>query len=291
MKRNYVFTAIIVYLCISLFSCNIQKGVQRDIDTLDLSKPIRKITPAADALVRGLTGNAVMGVSDSSKKALSIILKNLGGAMDKMDPDIKKLLTVISTVGDTTSLQVTKIGNSLHWQVGKLNGDIKLMGSTVEKIVGTLKGDTKDILSNMIENALDSLKSPSSKVKIDSIISNILDQNTKLKTQQFVNGALQPTLDSLAFKLHNVVYEDIPFVKKQAYWFIAGLALIAVLIIGFVWYERSKYARLAKVLTYQIDKIPAQNVYDELTNNIKEHAQREDLEPLLQKILKTQGIN
>jgi hypothetical protein len=89
------------------------------------------------------------------------------------------------------------------------------------------------------------------------------------------------------------VYEDIPFVKKQAYWFIAGLALIAIAIIGFVWYERSKYARLVKVLTYQIDKIHTQNsnVYDELTKGIKDHAQRDDVEPLLQKVLKTQGIN
>jgi len=139
----------------------------------------------------------------------------------------------------------------------------------------------------IIQTALDSLKAPSSKIKIDSIVSGVLDKNTDARAQKLVSSALQPTIDSLAKKIDFIVHKDVPFVQKQA----GILAAVAIAIIGFVWYERSKYARLVKILTYQIDKIPNPDVYNDLTGKISSQTKNEDLEPLLRKTLRKQGIN
>ncbi|MBK6995985.1 MAG: hypothetical protein IPH31_14075 [Lewinellaceae bacterium] len=41
------------------------------------------------------------------------------------------------------------------------------------------------------------------------------------------------------------------------------------------------------MLTYEIDKIPSQTLYDELTKRIRNEAQKNELEPLLRDVLKS----
>ena len=296
MKRYHsikkIFLIFLSGLSLSLFSCNIQKGLQKDIDSLSFTKPINKLNSPLDTLGRRLSANMLMGLSDSSKKALDNILNNVNGALDKLklDPQIKKLLSAISTMGDTTSLQITKLGNNIHWQIGRMQGDVN---GVIDKLSSALDKDAAKLVNDIIQSALNAATTPTSKAKIDSIISNALDKNTDSKAQRLVTSALQPTIDSIANKIDVIVHKEVPFVQKQAYPLLIILGIIAIAIIAFVWYERSKYARLVKILTYQIDKMPKENVgaYDDLTHKIQAHAQNEDLEPLLSKVLKVQGIN
>jgi hypothetical protein len=280
---------LLCLLCagMSFYSCNIQKA----INGLDLSKPIASAKPAAQDLANGVGKSLMDGIDANSKKTIDDIIKEID--FEKLDPQIRRLLIAIATVGDTTNLQITKVGNNIHWQIGRLNGDVKLMNKTLHVLTDSLKSGTKDLLSNIILNALNSLQTPASEAKIDSIVSSILDKNTKLKAQQLVSSAMQPTIDSLASKLHGIVHEELPFVQKQAVGLLIAGGVIALLIIGFVWYERSKYARLVRILTLQIDKMPKEHkdAYDNLTQHIKSQAQSEDLQPLLSKILVNQGIN
>jgi len=67
--------------------------------------------------------------------------------------------------------------------------------------------------------------------------------------------------------------------------------VLSAAIIGWVWYQRRRYAKLVRVLTYEIDKIPSQTLYDELTKRIRNEAQKNELEPLLRKSLKETGLN
>jgi len=287
-----IFLFLLSGLSLSLFSCNIQKGLQKDIDSISFTKPINKLNSPLDTLGRRLSANMLMGLSDSSKKAIDNILNNVNGALGKLklDPEIKKLLSAISTMGDTTSLQITKLGNNIHWQIGRVGGDLN---GVIAKLSSALDKDAAKLVNDIIQSALNAATSTTSKAKIDSIISNALDKNTDSKTQRLVTSALQPTIDSLANKIDSIVHKEVPFVQKQASLLLIILAAIALAIIGFIWYERAKYARLVKVLTYQIDKMPKENVgaYDDLTHKIKAQAQNEDLQPLLSKVLKVQGIN
>ena len=206
----------------------------------------------------------------------------------KIDPAVKKLLVAISTIGDTTSMQLTKVGNSLHWQIGRLQGDLN---GTLANLTASLDTDAKKMVDDIIQSALNSASSTASRAKIDTLVSTLLDKNTDAKAQKLVSSALQPTIDTLSNRIDRIVHKDVPFVQKQAGLLLAILGAIALVIIGFVWYERSRYSRLVKVLTYQIDKIQNKDVYNELTDNISSQTKNEGLEPLLRKTLAKQGIN
>jgi hypothetical protein len=91
--------------------------------------------------------------------------------------------------------------------------------------------------------------------------------------------------------VEKLVRKDVPFIQRQAQQLLIALGLVAMAIIGWFWYQRRRYARLVSLLTYQIDKIPSQELYDELTKRIRSEAQRSELEPLLRQTLQDQGIN
>lgn len=265
-------------------SCNVLKN---EVDKIDFTKPINKAEPALSDLTSKAGENFVLGAT----KALPHAASGLKGFADTLNPDIKKLIHAIAIAGDTTNIQLTKLGDNLHWQIGRLKGDLKFTDELVAKIMRTLDKNSQRLLTNMLQNALDSMNSPASKAKLDSIIGNILSEKTSMRTQQLVNNTLQPTIDTLTSRIDKIVHKDIPFVQRQASMIIGGITLAALLIIGFVWYQRRKYLRLIKVLTYQIDQIGDQSSYDNLTKHISSQTKKEDLEPLLKNILSEQGIN
>jgi hypothetical protein len=277
-------SVLAMILSILFTSCNILKN---EVDKIDFTKPINKAEPALSDLASKAGENFVLGAT----KALPQAASGLKGFADTLNPDIKKLIHAIAIAGDTTNIQLTKLGDNLHWQIGRLKGDLKFTDELVAKIMRTLDKNSQRLLTNMLQNALDSMNSPASKAKLDSIIGNILSEKTSMRTQQLVNNTLQPTIDTLTSRIDKIVHKDIPFVQRQASMIIGGITLAALLIIGFVWYQRRKYLRLIKVLTYQIDQIGDQSSYDNLTKHISSQTKKEDLEPLLKNILSEQGIN
>jgi len=280
-----MFCLVVTFL--SLFSCN---ALQTSLNKVDLSPMIRKLKNPGDSLARTLAGNAIMGVADSSHKALDTVFLNLNG---HVDPELAKLVHALNTFGDTTNFQISKIGDNLHWQIGKLKGDIKTSGPMLDKMVEQLKGKVTNITGSLVANALDTLSSARSKAKIDSVIANLLDNNTKTHLSNVVSGAMQPTLDSLSKDVNQLVHKDVPFMTKQAVILVVCIGVVVAIIIALVWFERRKYIRLSEVLTSEINKMPADKVgaYDDLTHRIQSRAQDENLEPLLRKLLVKQGIN
>lgn len=289
IAKKIALFSLLVFAC-GLLSCNLQQKLQKMVDGITYSKLAKNLKSPTDSLFNSLAGSALMGIADSSHKALDSIFKNLNV---KLDPELAKFVHAVNTMGDTTNFQINKIGDSVHWQIGRISGDIKSISATVDKLVAHLKSQVKDLPGILIANALDTLKSKNSRAKMDSIMSNLLDSNTKAKVRDLISSAMKPTLDSLSKDADKLVQKDVPFLKKQAIELIVAIGIVAIAIIAFVWYERRKYARLTQILTYEIDKMPEGNVdaYDNLTHRIKKHAQDENLEPLLRKILVKQGIN
>jgi hypothetical protein len=294
MKRYLITKKIILFflfgIALCMLSCNLQQKLQKMVDGITYSKMAKNLKTPSDSLANSLSGSLLMGIADSSHKALDTIFKNLNG---KVDPELAKLVHAINTIGDTTRIQINKMGDSVHWQIGRISGDIKSISSTADKLVGRLRNQVKNLPGLLIANALDTLSSTKSHAKMDAIMSNLLDSNTKAKVRDLVSSAMRPTLDSLSKDADKLVHKDVPFMKKQAIELVVAIGIVVIIIIAFVWYERRRYARLTQILTYEIDKMPEGNVnaYDDLTHRIKKHAQDENLEPLLRKVLVKQGIN
>lgn len=214
--------------------------------------------------------------------------------MGVLDPEIQKIL---DHFGSMSQAQIDSLGNKLESRLNGLKKNLKdeelaeFFTDILEESTGKLKKQTKTLLSDMIQNALKSFDAETAKEKLQIILNGALGDSTQIKAQQLVNNALQPTMDTLLKRIDKIVHKDVPFVQRQARNLLIALAALAAAIIGWVWYQRRKYAKLVSLLTYQIHNIPSKDMYDELTKRIRSEAQKTELEPLLRETLKEQGIN
>lgn len=296
MKRTVEVLTILLYASLLLLftACNILKN---NLDRADLSKFRLQNQAQIDSLMRNASRNAALGLADSAQLISRNLIAGLKGSMDTLDPDFKKLSSKIEALGRLSQAQLDSIGQKLESRLNGLKDNIKdeelkkfLIG-LIEESTGKLKKETKSLLSDMIQEALNEFDTETAKQKIQIILDGALGDGTKQKAQELVAGALRPTVDTILTRIEKMVHKDVPFVQRQATTLLTALALLSMAIIGWVWYQRRRYAKLVSVLTYQIDKIPSQTLYDELTKRIREEAQKTELEPLLRDVLKEQGIN
>jgi len=297
MKITFQPFDFLLFVCLFLFasSCNI---LNQNLNKADLTKFRNKNQTQIDSLLRSAGMNATLGVSDTvgyvAKRAAQGLKEGLKGLSDTLDPEVKK---IIERIGNLSANQLDSLGERLESRLKSLKGEIKdeelkkFLLDMVEEATGKLKTQTRTALSDMIQNALDSFDAETARDKLQIILTGALGDSTKVLAQELVNGALQPTMDSLFKRIDKLVQKDVPFVEKQARKLLLALAVLSAAIIGWVWYQRRRYAKLVRVLTYEIDKIPSQTLYDELTKRIRNEAQKNELEPLLRKSLKETGLN
>ena len=296
MKINFLAAAAFLFAGLLLFNtgCNILKN---NLDNADLTKFRAKNQAQIDSLLRSASRSATLGIADTAKLISQNLLIGLKGSMDTLDPDFQKLKLKIEELGNLSQSQLDSLGKKLEARLNGLKANIKdeelkkFLISMIEESTGKLKTQTKTILSDMMQDALDSFDAETAKQKLQLIVRGVLDDSTKIQAERLVNGALQPTVDTILARIEKIVHKDVPFIQRQAKNLLFALAALAAAIIGWVWYQRRRYAKLVSVLTYNIDKIPSQELYDELTKRIREDAQKTELEPLLRKTLKEQGIN
>lgn len=277
-----------------VLSCNLLKT---NVDRVDLADFRTKNQQHLDELLRSASRSAALGLADTAQAISKSLIIGLKGSMDTLDPDFQKLKLKLEELGNLSEAQLAKLGNQLDLRVKNLKADIKdeelkkFLLSIIQESTGKLKKETRTLLSDMIQEALNSFDAETAKEKMQIIIHGALGDSTRIKAQLLVNAALQPTVDSIMTKIEKIVHKDVPFVQRQAKNLLFALAALAAAIIGWIWYQRRKYAKLVSILTYQIDKIPSQDLYDELTKRIRNETQKTELEPLLRDVLKEQGIN
>ena len=285
---------VVLLLALLISACG---TLRNEVDKIDIKKFLQKTQPELDSLAYSAGQYATLGATDKAHLLSKSLIQGLKGAADTLDPDIRKIMRTIDSLGNLTDAQLNQLGQTLEIRLDRLKSSIKdedlkrfLIGM-IEEATGKLRKETKYLLSDMIQASLDSLGTASSKEKIRLIINDLLGDSTQRQAQILIQGALQPTIDTILRGVDRIVNKDVPFVQKQASKLLILLAMLAAGIIGFVWYQRTRYAKLVSLLTYQIDKIPSQTTYDELTHKIQNEAQKTGLEPLLRDSLKEQGIN
>jgi hypothetical protein len=298
MHLKPIYPAFLKFILLGTFACIGACGLlKNEVDRIDVKALLNKTQPEIDSIAFHAGQSATLGATSKAQMLSKSLIQGLKGATDTLDPDIQKIMHTIDSLGNMTDAQLVRLGQTLENRLDRLKNSIKdedlkkfLIG-TMEEMTGKLRKETRYLLSDMIQASLDTLGSASSKEKIRMIINDLLGANTQQQAQALVQSALQPTIDTILRGVDKIVNKDVPFVQKQANKLLILLALLAAAIIGFVWYQRMKYARLVGLLTYQIDKIPSQTLYDELTKRIRDEAQKTGLEPLLRDTLEEQGIN
>lgn len=304
MKTAYK-TLVLLIIAISLYAipaCELLKnttGLSKDLKNLSqkldsATSDSMSLRSKIDIIAKSAGQNAAIGMSNKADSIANVFVQGLKGITDTLNPDIKKL---VSLLGQLTDSQLLIIGHRINEQLSVLKGNItdeslkNYLFSTVEGVTGRLNDGSKNLLSNMIKNALDTLGSEATNKQLNLMIDSLLNESTKQKLGAFLSAILQPSIDSIMVKTDKITQKDIPFIQKQATKLLISLGVVAMAIIGYIGYQRRKYLKLIKVLTTQIEFIPQQKVYDELTQNIRKQTITEGVEPLLRKILNDQGNN
>jgi hypothetical protein len=164
----------------------------------------------------------------------------------------------------------TALGPETQAMIREITGDIRFTLKDVDAIITSLK-DTA-ILAGLV-----------------TMVNGILDTNKQNGLLTFVDSAAALVIRRID-GVRGDIKTDLSFVQRNVTWVLIALGAVAIGIIGFVWWQKRKYARLTQLLTLQIHDIPNKTEYNQLTANISKKAKEEGLEKSLRDFLSEQGI-
>lgn len=180
-------------------------------------------------------------------------------------------------VGVTTTVDSILIALTSDANQERINS---FLGSIIDDVVATR-------LRSSLTGVLDSVLT---RQGADNLINNLLNDSTTLALQTLVDSVMVTVARRLDSDINPQVQRPLSFIKKQAEMLLILLAVLAAAIVAFVWRQRRRYLKLAKMLTHQIHEIPDQRAYDELTSRISQAAKSDDNEKYLRELLKEDGI-
>ena len=159
------------------------------------------------------------------------------------------------------------------------------------------KLDIADI-KKMILDLIDGITSTKTKNKLDSLVDEVIGDKTNFKLRSLADSLVSHLVDTAFAKIDRdykagigkSVHQDTDFIRDNARMLLVILAGIAAIAIFLVWWSRRKYLHLTTILTKNIDGIPEQAVYNNITRNIKSDAMTAGLEAQLRDLLNENGL-
>jgi hypothetical protein len=119
---------------------------------------------------------------------------------------------------------------------------------------------------------------------------DLLGEATKASLASIVDTSMSIVVARMNKDISPVIDDKMSFLQRYAKQLLAVMALLALGIIAFVWWQRRKYYKLIGIVASKIDELPDQQAYDHLTAGIRSKAVEEGLETTLQSIMASYGI-
>lgn len=295
MKTNLRY-GLLCGLAMLLTGCNLLDTMVGHAVTGNLKRGA-KSRMLIDSATEDIAQHAIIGANRETANFSRALIQGLKGSVDTLDPDIQKAMARIDSIGKLSNAQVALLMQTVIDRIDQVKGQIRdkqlkqFFVEAVADVSHQIDRKNRSLVANMLVQAIDELNTVGTQKKLAAIRDSLLNDAANRRLQQTVLVAVQPTLDTLTNRVDRIINKNIPIVQRYAYQWLIVLGLVAVAIIGWVWYQRRRYLRIVKLLTYQIDKIPDKQTYDTLVSRIRDHAQAESLEPLLRGVLQNQGIN
>ncbi|MBS1902670.1 MAG: hypothetical protein JSS75_03100 [Bacteroidetes bacterium] len=238
-----------------------------------------------DSLTRAVGSGLITGVKDSllnakTTKQLDSLVGSLASTLvaSAQDTllDAKTRAKIDSTISGVVSIltgKKTRLG---------LDSLINAVGRSARLQVGLILQDvlgkkTQDNVAALLERAI----GDSTKMRLDTLVNHLIGT--------YPQAYIHALLDTLNHGINNTSKE----VKSTSSWIIWSLVagiVVVMAVATWLYIQKRKVQKVSEVVTYAIHNIPERSAYDELTHRIQDEAQRQKVEPILQKILDEQGI-
>ena len=210
----------------------------------------------------------------------------------------RELSLVVSQLGDTLVSRVTAVRDSLlgvYTEQWLSRARSNLVGAETKKEIAALREELIGQRSRLLLADLrNELLGEATRGKVDSLRAVLLGSGTRMAIDSLITASITSIALGYEQNIKPKIMEQEGLVKKyatQILWTGGGVSA-GLLILGGILFSRYKKSKKAlEVMTYQIDKIPDEKAYDELTHRIKDQAKKESVEPFLRKVLAEQGIN
>jgi hypothetical protein len=185
-------------------------------------------------------------------------------------------------LGEPTQERLAAIRNELIGYATKAK-----LAALRDELVGE---NTNAQIQRILLEARNSILSEETNEKLGLVRETLLGEKTKNLIAAIVDTAMLNISYRLKENINPSLQDNASFIKKYAKELLITIALLAAGIIAFVWYSRRKYLKAVTLLTSQIQTIPNQEVYDDLTARIRENAVKAGVEPTLRKVLAENGL-
>jgi hypothetical protein len=238
-----------------------------------LTEVIDRLISSSDTSINKLLTN--LEFDTISQQLFQSITNQLseGGLTDTLEMVLKEL-----TASLTTSLTDTVLAQLNSEQTAKQLQQFKASLLDEETIALVSQSLRKIIVDLPLQSIADQMRNDLLGDETKKALAGIVDTSMSIVVAR-LDKDISPTID---VKLN--------FIQRYAKELLGVVGLVAVGIIAFVWWQRRKYYKLVGIIAGNIDEIPDQKVYDQLTAGIRSRAVEQGLEPTLKELLKEHGL-
>ena len=237
----------------------------------------------------GLTAGAAEHADSLGTKLVSGAVDTLtaAGTQEKLNQLIERLGTSLARQAAQT--RDTLLGEYSLRLIARLRKD--LLGEGTRAEIGALRDEVMGLRTRrMIGELRDELLGDKTIVRAASLRDDLLGPSTQVAVQAIVDSAMISLVRRYEKDLAPELQSQFTFLQRNATQILLLIAGLAIAIIAFVWWQKTKYRKLLALLTNQVHHIPDRRLYDQFTHGVKQRAQETGTEPLLRKVLTEQGL-
>lgn len=283
-----IFSAIAAAIIV-LSGCRVEK-IGKDLSN--------GVSQNAEAIARNMMTGINKGLSDTAFKQnlyhfIDSLVSTAGNSANRSAKNLIDSLTSERLVLFTARLVEEATGKRLKENLAALRNELigEATNERVKFLVSTAVASTlNDETNARIARLRDELLGEATNYQLSRLRDSLLGDRTALAIKAILDSSLRSASVFLQTDLRKGIDSNASIIQKYAVRWLLLLGAIAAVIIFLVWRSKQKYAKTVTVLTSQINSIPDQKSYDELTSRIKDKAIETGVEPTLRKVLMENGL-
>ena len=258
------------------------------------------ITSNGCGLFKDLGSNFGEGVVEPVSTEADTIGYNLIEGMKRSltDPEFQKELdSLITALGNSTNAQLKSIIDSLLSEdtKNKIGGmrDELIGDETSAKLVQLRNSILDKYLQNYLTETVSgvgpNLLNDSTLQRLAGVRDTLLGARSNELIRSIVDSVMVTLASRLNTDINPLLKENLSFIEKNATWLLILIGAIALGITAFIWFQKQKYLKMTKMLTYQISEVePATR--EIIKNKVSQNAKTIGLESELRELLNKEGL-